>query len=156
MSHLLTAHRIAVHTRGEIVVLELGNHHVSMEFVLALQLAAVLRHEARVIAKTLGLRFRATAVGTLHDTSAPKPKRKRFIEKLPEMLCKRGLSVYGASTLVVLKANGLAAGLPFEVANTLAQWLRVHGKEAKRNAGEFAHWSRIAKPEAIAAGARPF
>jgi hypothetical protein len=156
MSNLLTRHRLAVHTRGELVVVELGNYHFSLEFALALQLAAVMRHEARLIAKGLGVRFRESAVGVLHDASAPKPKRKRFIEKLPGMLRCRGLEVYGEGHIVMLKAGGVTAGLPFEVAHQFSQWLRLHGKEAKRNAGEHSHWSKIAKPEAIAAGARPF
>jgi hypothetical protein len=83
------------------------------------------------------------AVGVLHDASASKPKPRRFAEKLPEMLGANGLEVRAEGGMVVFTIGRTTAKLPYPVARNLAQWLRVRGKEAKHNAGETRHWSRL-------------
>lgn len=51
--------------------------------------------------------------------------------------------------LVTLRIGDSIMKLPYEVAIQLSQWLRVHGKAAKRTAGDMSrHWSAIAALDA--------
>lgn len=148
---LLRRYYAEVSCRGELVLLQLGNLTFSIEFPVALQIAAAMRHEARMAKLFAGVKERGFyCVGVISDLNAPKPKRKRFMENLPELLRARNVTVRQEGQLVLLKFGRAEARIPFETARMIAQWLRVRGKEAKRNAGEKAHWSRIdAVPAAI-------
>jgi hypothetical protein len=47
--------------------------------------------------------------------------------------------------LVIVQIGSSTMELPYEVAIQFSQWLRVHGKAAKRIAGDMSrHWSAIA------------
>jgi len=51
--------------------------------------------------------------------------------------------------LVVVQIGSSTMKLPYEVAIQFSQWLRVHGKAAKRAAGDMSrHWSAIAALDA--------
>jgi hypothetical protein len=47
--------------------------------------------------------------------------------------------------------------MPYEVAIQLSTWLRIRGKEAKRNAGDHSrHWSVIGNLQDVLSGGRPW
>lgn len=155
MRDLLLPVGVVVSAKSDLVLLQLGSEKFSLEFQLALRIAAGLRYFARVAMLNSGRDMRGIhLLGTLHDAAAPKPKRKRFIDRLPELLRPHQVSVDVEGSLVVLKIRYAAAKMPYESARALSQWIRVRGKEAKRNAGEATHWSRLVDLEAAAAGAR--
>lgn len=143
---VVTQQPVEVSASGELVILCIGNMSFSIEFPLALQLAVAIRYHARLAKLNSGRDERGFhVVGVLHDASAQQPKRKRFIERLPELLRPRGLNVDTDGQLVVVTFGRTTLKLPYPAARTLAQWMRVRGKEAKLNAGEHRHWSEIAR-----------
>ena len=143
--------------RGTLVVLTMGDQRYSLEFDLALKLSAAIRQHARIAKLCSGNHERGIrALGVLHDATAAKPRRKRFVERMPELLKPHGLDVGSEGQLVVLRVKRTTAKLPYPEALTLAQWIRVRGKEAKQNAGEPRHWSEVANMPAVVNGARPW
>jgi len=148
VSDLLQPTACAVTCHGELVGLSFGNVSATLEFQVALQIAAAMRHEARFAKATAGFAQWRTirSVGVLHDASAKKPKRKRFMEKLPGMLHVRDISVCAIGQVVSLRLGRSTIGIPWETALQVSQWIRVRGKEAKRNASEQAHWSTFTPP----------
>lgn len=157
MSALLREQRVELACKGELVVLKMGNVELSIEFPLALQIATVMKHEARMAKLYAGIQWRTTtALGTLHDAAAEKPKRKRFMEVLPERLNAKDVDIRAQGQMVMVRFGHIKAGLPFAAAETISQWIRLRGKEAKRNAGELAHWSSIARATAVSHGERPW
>jgi hypothetical protein len=148
---------VEVSCRGELVILRFGQVGYSLEFPLALRLSAVMKHEARMAKLSSGdestLRI---CVGTLHDASAPKGKRKRFMEKLPELLRAQNVDVEARGRHVTLSFGTVVREFDHRDAARLAQWIRLRGKEARNNAGETAHWTAIAKPELYHSGDKGF
>jgi len=58
------------------------------------------------------------------------------------LLSKQRIAVECEGELVRLDIGNATIHLPYETALQLSQWLRVRGKEAKRNAGDMSrHWS---------------
>jgi hypothetical protein len=54
------------------------------------------------------------------------------------------IAVRTEGELVVLEVGNAQLKMPYETALQLSQWLRVRGKEAKRNAGDNSrHWSAV-------------
>ncbi len=61
------------------------------------------------------------------------------------LMSKLHVQVGTEGDLVTLQIGNVAIKMPYEAALQLSQWLRVRGKEAKRNAGDQSrHWSAIA------------
>ena len=58
------------------------------------------------------------------------------------LLSRQRLAVRAEGEHVVLTIGATDVKMPYEAALQLSQWLRVRGKEAKRNAGDLSrHWS---------------
>jgi hypothetical protein len=54
------------------------------------------------------------------------------------------IEVSAEGELVVLRVGNTTMHMPYDLALQLSQWLRVRGKEAKRNAGDLSrHWSAV-------------
>jgi hypothetical protein len=137
---------LEVGCRGDLVILTMGNLQFAIEFPLALRIATAMKWQARIAKLHSGRDDRAFHVlGMLHDATPGQARRLRKRDRLPELLRPHGLDISTSGQLVVFKIGKATAQLPFDVANTLSQWIRVRGKEAKRNAGELAHWSRFAE-----------
>jgi hypothetical protein len=148
---------IVVGCAGTVVILVLGNLRFTVEFPLALQLAAAIKVQARLAKVCSGDDSRAFhCVGVLHDANAAPTRRQQLLGQLPELLNKQGIAVVATGRMVVVSIGRTTIELPFAVAFTLAQWLRVRGKEAKSNAGEHAHWAEIGNVGAAEAGERPW
>jgi hypothetical protein len=63
----------------------------------------------------------------------------------PSLLKPSRVKVEHEGELVVLEINGTRIKMGYENAITLSQWLRVHGKAAKRFAGDGSrHWHAVA------------
>ena len=150
MGLLLQKAHVAVSTRVELVVLAIGNVTWSLEFDLALQISAALKHHARVAKACAGDDSRIFAVaGILHDASAPKTRRQRWAEALPERLRGRDVAVNNRGQLVTLRIGPTTATIPYKDAQRIAKWLRMRGKQAKNRTGERAHWSQIVEAGAL-------
>ena len=68
------------------------------------------------------------------------------------LLSKQRIVVDSEGDLVTLTIGNSTIKMPYETAIQLSQWLRVRGKQAKRQAGDMSrHWSAIA----ILDGLRP-
>lgn len=61
------------------------------------------------------------------------------------LLSRQRMSVAAEGETVALTIGNATVRMPYEAAIQLSQWLRVRGKEAKKNAGDMSrHWSAIA------------
>lgn len=61
------------------------------------------------------------------------------------LLSRQRISVQARGDMVRLSIGNADIDMPYETAIQLSQWLRVRGKEAKRQAGDMSrHWSAIA------------
>lgn len=61
------------------------------------------------------------------------------------LLSRQRISVAAEGDMVALTIGNATINMPYETAIQLSQWLRVRGKEAKRQAGDMSrHWSAIA------------
>ena len=66
------------------------------------------------------------------------------------LLSKQRIAVAAEGELVKLTIGNADIKMPYETAIQLSQWLRVRGKEAKRNAGDVSrHWSAIGLIEGL-------
>lgn len=66
------------------------------------------------------------------------------------LLQKQRISVETMGELVRLSIGNTHIDMPYETAIQLSTWLRVRGKQAKRNAGDLSrHWSAIGILEGI-------
>ena len=66
------------------------------------------------------------------------------------LLSKQRISVEIEGELVKLSIGNSDIRMPYETALQLSQWLRVRGKEAKKNAGDISrHWSAIGLLEGL-------
>lgn len=135
---------VDVRAQGELVVLAFGNVRYSIEFVLALRIAAALKFNARLAKLCSGDDSRRfSCAGVLTDANAERLRRKRFGQRLPELLRAHDVDVSHEGQLVTLRFGRATRKMAHRDASTLSQWLRVRGKEAKANAGERAHWSDL-------------
>lgn len=61
------------------------------------------------------------------------------------LLSRQRMAVEARGELVRLSIGNADIDMPYETALQLSQWLRVRGKQAKRQAGDMSrHWSAIA------------
>jgi len=61
------------------------------------------------------------------------------------LLARQRISVGTEGELVTLTVGNDTLRMPYETALQLSQWLRVRGKQAKRQAGDMSrHWSAVA------------
>lgn len=146
---MLTRELVKVSDVGELVVIQFGGFKRSLEFVTALELAAMIKREARYAKASAGDdSWRRSSVAVLHDAAAEKrPRAKR----LPERLAAKQIEVRARGQIVNVRIGGTAIGLPYSQAPKIAQWIRVHGKLARNAAGERAHWSRLVNAEVLVA-----
>lgn len=76
---------------------------------------------------------------------------------MTNLLQKQRIEVATEGTLVVLKIGNAEMKMPYETAIQLSTWLRVHGKAAKKAAGDQSrHWAVIGNLAAVEAGERPW
>lgn len=73
------------------------------------------------------------------------------------LLQKQRIEVKCEGELVALIVGNSEMKMDYETAIQLSTWLRVRGKEAKRNAGDISrHWAVIGRLTAVEAGERPW
>lgn len=148
---MLTRELVKVSDVGEVVVVEFGTFTRSLEFVTALELAALIKREARYAKASAGDDgWRRSSVAILHDANAEKRVTGRR-KALPERLKLKDIEVRAIGQIVSVRIGGTKIGLPYTQAPKIAQWIRVHGKAARNAAGEKKHWSKIVRPEVLEA-----
>ena len=75
----------------------------------------------------------------------------------PDLLKPQRINVYAEGELVVFEVGNSVMKMPYEVAIQLSTWLRIRGKEAKRNAGDHSrHWSVIGNLTDVMNGGQPW
>lgn len=152
MTDLLQKTVVRVSDRGELVVIEIGNLSWSLEFVTALELAALIKREARFAKASAGDdSFRHNVGGVLHDAAAEKKFVSRFRRDLPDRLAMKNVSVKARGQVVHVQIRHTDIGLPYQVAAKVSQWIRIHGKVARNAAGETSHWSKLVRKETLEA-----
>ncbi len=76
---------------------------------------------------------------------------------MADLLKKQRIEVQAQGELVVLTIGNAALTMDYETAIQLSTWMRVRGKEAKRNAGDASrHWTVIGRLDDVTAGGRPW
>lgn len=141
---------VEVMTRGELVVLAIGNVSWSMEFHFALRVAAELQMAGRIAKQAAGDESRRYRVlGSLTNATPDDIRVSRFVRTLPTRLQSEQVGATICGTQVRLRLGRTTAVMPYENALQLAGWLRVRGKEARNRSGEKAHWSKIANTQAL-------
>lgn len=147
---MLQSRHVSVSCEGEQVVFRNGNVAFTLDFQVALELALAMKVEARYAKMAAGVEgFAWRVFGVLTDLNAPAPKRRRFAPALPERLKARQIAVHQVGQLVNVKIGSIEMGFPFREAGKVAQWIRVRGKEARNNARELAHWSKLVPANSI-------
>ena len=74
-----------------------------------------------------------------------------------DLLKPQRIEVRTEGSLVVLQIGNAEMKMPYDVAIQLSTWMRVKGKEAKRNAGDKSrHWSVIGNLTQVEAGEKPW
>jgi hypothetical protein len=74
-----------------------------------------------------------------------------------DLLKKQRVEVRTEGELVVLAVGNAELKMDYETAIQVSTWLRVRGKEAKRNAGDVSrHWTVIGRLDDVTAGGRPW
>lgn len=75
----------------------------------------------------------------------------------PDLLKRQKVSVRTEGEQVILAVGNSELRMDYELALQLSTWMRVHGKAAKRAAGDGSrHWAVIGNLAAVEAGERPF
>lgn len=147
---MFAATQVEVSRVGELVILQVGNVIRSMEFERAIKLAAQMQAAGKLAKRVAGDdSHRYRMAGTMTDAAAPPAKQGRF-QQLPERV--RDVGAHPVGTLVQVRMGSERFDMDYNAAFQIAQWLRVHGKMARNEAGETAHWTKIG--EAAEAAAR--
>jgi len=74
-----------------------------------------------------------------------------------DLLQRQRVEVVTKGELVVLRVGNSELTMEYETAIQLSTWLRVRGKEAKRNAGDVSrHWTVIGRLGDVEMGGRPW
>lgn len=76
---------------------------------------------------------------------------------MKNLLQKQRIEVATEGELVVFRVGNSEMKMDYETAIQLSTWMRVRGKQAKRNAGDVSRrWSVIGQLTAVEAGGRPW
>lgn len=76
---------------------------------------------------------------------------------MSDLLRPQTTSVRCEGQLVVLQIGNTEIKMEYETALKVSTWMRIKGKEAKRNAGDTSrHWTVIGNLTAVEAGENPF
>lgn len=153
MTEILSSHAVRVSDVGETVVVEFGDFSRTLDFVTALELAALIKRGARYARASAGDEgVRRNVAAVLHDAAAAK--RKGPHQALPERLLLKEIRVLARGQVVSVHLGRAEIGLPYVAAGKISQWIRIHAKLARNSAGEKAHWSQLVRPETLQGGAR--
>lgn len=149
MTELLQKRAVSVENQGELVILKISQVTWTLEFVVALELAAMIKREARYAKACAGDEgVRRHVSGVLHDAAAEQ-KRPARATRLPASLKARDIEVKAEGQVVKVRLGDRSLGLPYVAAPQIAQWLRIRGKMARNAAGEKQHWSKIVRPTVL-------
>jgi hypothetical protein len=151
VSPLLTKKNLAVSSKGENVLLQIGNTDLAMHYEHALALSKWMRQEAQWIKRGTGRGKVSRSLGILHDATPPPAKPLPYlgaaIHVKPKLHSYRREDVSTQGRLVSVKVGASTFSLHYENALKVAQWLRVRAKESRNTAGDVRHWSEIGGEE---------
>jgi hypothetical protein len=146
-SPLLTKQALAVSSKGENVVLQIGNTDLAMHYEHALALSKWMRQEAQWIKRGTGRSKATRTLGVMQDADGPRLKPLPYlgaaIHVKPKLHSYRREDVSTEGRLVSVKVGASTFSLHYENALKVAQWLRVRAKESRNTAGDVRHWSEI-------------
>jgi len=135
---------IDIKSSGEHVLARFGNVETKIQYEDALLISHWLVWRAKEAKRFAGDRSRLVkTIGTIHDASrgdGPADIRSRGVP----ISKKSSWAISTEGYLVVAKFGSHTLKLNYHDASTLAQFIRVRAKEAKRRAGDvLRHWSEI-------------
>ena len=136
----------AVFAVGSLVLLRVAGAGFALEFPDALALSVKVRHSARLAKLSTGNKDRGYYCAGVLSAVGDSVKPSRSSLRVPELLAARSIHVGELGHLVTITIKGTTMEMDYPSARSLAQWLRVRGREAMRNAGETGHWSQFAQP----------
>lgn len=121
-----------------------------MHYEHAFDVSRWMRVEAGAIKQALGYGKTSRSLGVWHDADA-KPKRLAprargpsiHVKPKPYQWDRQDVSTTGNRVRIKVGPHSIA--ISFNQALTLSQWIRVRAKEARNNAGDTRHWSKIGK-----------
>jgi hypothetical protein len=147
-SPLLTKQGVEVSSKGENVILRIGNVDLPMHYEHALDVSRWIREEGQVAKSLTGRRRTMRSLGILEDAAAkpsalPPPAPGVAIHVKPKLQDYRREDVRLEGRLVAIKIGRHTMRIHFESALKIAQWLRLRAKEARNRAGDTRHWSAI-------------
>lgn len=147
VSPLLTKQGVEVSSRGELVVLQIGNVDLPMHYEHAFAVSKWIREEGQAIKRLTGLAKTTRSLGVLEDASAkakPLPREAgAAIHVKPKLQDWQRSDVKSEGRLVAIKVGSKTIRLHYSNALKVAQWLRVRAKESRNRAGDVRHWAEI-------------
>lgn len=142
-SPLFQKQNVSVISRGEYVVLQIGNTPIEFHYEHALDLSKWVREESRSIAKHYGDSKSLRSLGTLNPEPSPPVPANAGIHIKPKLLRWHRQDVTSKGRILTIKIGAHGFDIHYKVGLIIAQWLRVRAKEARNLAGDTRHWSEI-------------
>lgn len=138
---------VEVSSKGELVVIRIGNAELLVHYEHGLCLSEWVREEARLIKRLAGQgnTLRSLAVPDEDDNDALPYQGGVAIHVKPKQQTWQRSDVCGEGKLICIKVGNQTMKMHFENALKLAQWIRVRAKEARNRAGDTRHWSEISE-----------
>ncbi len=159
---LLHKQHIEVRREHTTVVLQIGSGVLKLPYGVAIELAQWLRVRGKQAKRTVQDTAHWSALALLDDLELPPlhadatPGQQRLHRRLLSWarsmfgLKRRGVSVGVNGQLVALQVGNTTVQMPYEAALQVSQWLRIHGRTAKRIAGDPSQtWGVLATLEAV-------
>lgn len=141
---------VEVRSEGEHVIFVVGSNRWTLHYTSAILLAFWMRQRAKEAKAFSGDDSRAfRCLGVLHDANrgpdADQPFTPgRVYPVARDVLAREKIKVAAEGSLVKVTMGATDLRLPYAAALTIAQWIRLRGKESKRRAGDvIRHWSDI-------------
>lgn len=146
-SPLLTKQGIAVSSKGENVLLQIGDTVITVPYEHAFALSKWMRDEAQTIKQGTTRAKTMRTLGIMHDASAkaqPLPHQAgTAIHVKPKLQRYQRSDVQRQGRMVLIKIGPHTISLHFESVLKIAQWIRVRAKEARNTAGDTRFWADI-------------
>jgi hypothetical protein len=146
-SPLLQKRNAEVSSKGELVILRIGNVDIPMHYEHALDISRWIRSEAKSAKSLSGRGKTVRSLGLMEDLAAkavPLPRQPGVAIHVKQRLQTwHREDVWTVGKIVHVKIGSNTLTFHFETALKVAQWIRVRAKEARNRAGDVRHWSAI-------------
>jgi hypothetical protein len=140
---------VEVSSKGESVILRIGNVDLAMHYEHAFDVSRWIREEAAICKRATGRSKMVRTLGIMTDANAKLkplslPSSGVAIHVKDKQRSWKRSDVVAQGRLVLIKIGNTTISLHFESALKISQWIRLRAKEARNRAGDIRHWSEIA------------